>query len=83
MRYVVILLMVISICILFMTKHKGEAMVEDFKPGKVRVYEVASGKYLLVDRIIKFYKTNAKPRQRFSLLIEETGKDRFVKEVVV
>ena len=37
----------------------------------------------LVEKTIKFYKSNAKPRQRFSLLIEEIGLDRFLKEVVV
>ncbi len=37
----------------------------------------------LVGRVVKFYKDNAKPRQRLSALIEETGEDRFLKEVVV
>lgn len=41
------------------------------------------GVLILVDKIIKFYKNNAKPKQRFSLLIEEVGKDRFLKEVVI
>ena len=51
-RYVVTLLMVVCIGISGMAKVKGEGM-EDFKPGKARIYEAASGKYLLVDRIIK------------------------------
>ena len=52
MRYAIALFVVICIGVLWMAKTRGEGM-EDFKPGKVRIYEVASGKYLLVDRIIK------------------------------
>lgn len=37
----------------------------------------------LIGRIVRFYKANAKPRQRLSLLIEETGKDRFLNEIMV
>lgn len=37
----------------------------------------------LVEKIVKFYKNNAKPKQRLSLLIEEVGKDKFLKEIVV
>lgn len=37
----------------------------------------------LVKKVIKFYKSNAKPRQRLSLLVEETGKDRLLKEIVI
>lgn len=37
----------------------------------------------LVGRVVKFYKDNAKPRQRLSVLIEETGENRFLGEVVV
>jgi len=37
----------------------------------------------LVERILKFYKSNAKPKQRLSLLIEDRGKGRFLKEIVV
>jgi dissimilatory sulfite reductase (desulfoviridin) alpha/beta subunit len=36
----------------------------------------------LAVKIIKFFKDNAKPRQRFAALIEEFGRDRFLKEVV-
>ncbi len=37
----------------------------------------------LIDKIIKLYNTSAKPKQRLALLIEETGKDKFLKEIVV
>jgi len=37
----------------------------------------------LVGRVVRFYKDNAKPRQRLFALIEETGEDRFLREVVV
>lgn len=37
----------------------------------------------LIRKIVEFYKVNAKPRQRLSLLIEEIGKDRFLSEIVV
>ena len=37
----------------------------------------------LIEKIIKFYKSNAKPKQRLSLLMEEFTKDRFLKEIVV
>lgn len=37
----------------------------------------------LISRVVQFYKANAKPRQRLFALIEETGQDRFLKEVVV
>lgn len=35
----------------------------------------------VIDKVVKFYKDNAKPRQRLALLIEEIGKDKFLKEV--
>lgn len=37
----------------------------------------------LVERTIKFYRDNAKPKERLALLIEKIGMDRFLKEVVV
>lgn len=37
----------------------------------------------LVVETIKFYKSNAKPRQRLSLLIEEVGMDRLLKEIMI
>lgn len=37
----------------------------------------------LIARIVKFYKTKAKPRQRLSSLIDEVGKDNFLKEVMI
>jgi len=35
----------------------------------------------LVAKVVDFYKTNAKPCQRLALLIEEIGRDRFIKEL--
>ena len=36
----------------------------------------------LIERVVEFYKKNAKPRQRLGHLIEETGKDSFLKAVL-
>ncbi|MDD5246038.1 MAG: hypothetical protein PHS09_01455 [Candidatus Omnitrophica bacterium] len=33
----------------------------------------------LIQKVVLFYKNNAKPRQRLALLIEEFGKDKFLK----
>lgn len=51
MRYIILVLIVLGAG-LWINKVKGEGM-DDFKPGKVKIYEVDSGKYILVDRIIK------------------------------
>ncbi|MDO8536236.1 MAG: hypothetical protein Q7S30_04430 [Candidatus Omnitrophota bacterium] len=37
----------------------------------------------VVEKVIKFFKENAKPRQRLALLIDEVGRDRFLKEAVI
>lgn len=37
----------------------------------------------LVNKIIKFYNTRAKPKQRLALLIEETGEDKFLNEIML
>ena len=42
MRYVILVLMVVVVG-LWMNRAKGEDM-DNFKPGKVRIYEVDSGK---------------------------------------
>ncbi|MFH1305763.1 MAG: hypothetical protein ABIH74_05130 [Candidatus Omnitrophota bacterium] len=36
---------------------------------------------VLVEKAIKFYKENAKPRQRFGSLIEETGREDFLRAI--
>ncbi|MBF0385771.1 MAG: hypothetical protein HQL27_07860 [Candidatus Omnitrophica bacterium] len=36
----------------------------------------------IIERVIFFYKQNAKPRQRLGVLIEETGKDGFLKSII-
>lgn len=38
---------------------------------------------LLIPKIVEFYKKNAKPRQRLAFLIEERGRDVFLKEMGV
>ncbi len=38
---------------------------------------------VVIQKTVKFFKENAKPKQRLALLIEEVGRDRFLKEVVV
>ncbi|MDP3791698.1 MAG: hypothetical protein Q8R38_06615 [Candidatus Omnitrophota bacterium] len=38
---------------------------------------------VVIEKTVKFFKENAKPKQRLALLIEEIGRDRFLKEVVV
>lgn len=35
----------------------------------------------VVERVVVFYKENAKPRQRFAFLIEEIGKENFLKQI--
>lgn len=35
----------------------------------------------LIVKVVAFYKANAKPRQRLALLIEEIGRNRFLKEI--
>nr|MBU1328681.1 hypothetical protein [Candidatus Omnitrophota bacterium] len=35
----------------------------------------------LIEKVVGFYKTRAKPKQRLALLIEEFGRDKFFKEV--
>lgn len=35
----------------------------------------------VIERVVVFYKENAKPRQRLALLIEEIGKDNFLKQI--
>lgn len=36
---------------------------------------------LLIERVVVFFKRHAKPRQRLALLIEEFGRDNFLKEI--
>ena len=38
---------------------------------------------LVIKKTIKFFKENAKTKQRLALLIEEVGRDRFLKEVML
>ncbi len=35
----------------------------------------------IVEKVVSFFKANAKPKQRLALLIEEVGKEKFLKEV--
>lgn len=37
----------------------------------------------IIERVVKFYKGHAKPRQRLGALIEEFGKDNFLKCVII
>jgi dissimilatory sulfite reductase (desulfoviridin) alpha/beta subunit len=37
----------------------------------------------VIEKTVRFFKENAKPRQRLALLVEETGRDRFLKEIMV
>ena len=37
----------------------------------------------LIIKVVNFYKANAKSRQRLALLIEEIGRDRFIKELKI
>jgi len=36
----------------------------------------------IIERVALFFKNNAKPRQRLALLIEEFGRERFLKEIL-
>ena len=36
---------------------------------------------LIIEKVVNFFKVNAKPKQRLALLIEEIGKEKFLKEV--
>jgi anaerobic sulfite reductase subunit C len=51
---------------------------DGIKIGKIFTEDEALS---LVDKTIKFYKNSGKPKQRFSLLIEEIGKERALKEI--
>lgn len=35
----------------------------------------------LIEKVVKFYRTHAKPKQRLALLIEEFGRERFLREI--
>lgn len=35
----------------------------------------------LIERVVDFYRNNAKPRQRLALLIKEIGREKFLKEI--
>ena len=37
----------------------------------------------VIEKTVKFFKEHAKSRQRLSQLVEEVGKNRFLKEIVV
>ncbi|PIQ85447.1 MAG: hypothetical protein COV73_05770 [Candidatus Omnitrophica bacterium CG11_big_fil_rev_8_21_14_0_20_43_6] len=36
---------------------------------------------LIIEKVVSFFKANAKPKQRLALLIDEVGKEEFLKEV--
>jgi dissimilatory sulfite reductase (desulfoviridin) alpha/beta subunit len=38
---------------------------------------------MVIARVVKFYKENAKSRQRLGVLIDETGKERFLKALAI
>jgi len=58
----------------------GRTLRFGFKLDKVFTEDEALS---LIDRVVKFYKGHAKPRQRLALLIEEFGKDNFLKEIAL
>ncbi len=35
----------------------------------------------IIEHVVKFYKTHAKPKQRLALLVEEIGKEKFLQEI--
>jgi dissimilatory sulfite reductase (desulfoviridin) alpha/beta subunit len=39
------------------------------------------GVLLIIERVVSFFKQNAKPRQRLALLIEEMGRDEFCEKI--
>ncbi|MFC1708622.1 hypothetical protein ACFL2J_00985 [Candidatus Omnitrophota bacterium] len=49
-----------------------------FKLGKTFTEEEVLS---LIEKVVIFYKNNAKPRQRLALLIEEIGRDKIIKEL--
>jgi len=49
-----------------------------FKLSKVFTED---GVLSLIEKVVKFYKKNAKPRQRLALLIEEIGRDNFLRAI--
>jgi len=58
----------------------GRSPRAGFKLDKVFTEDEALS---LVSRVVLFYKNKAKPRQRFAVLIEETGKENFLKEIMI
>ncbi|MEW5758913.1 MAG: hypothetical protein AB1755_05555 [Candidatus Omnitrophota bacterium] len=38
---------------------------------------------LIIKNVVAFFKNNAKPRQRLALLIEEMGREKFIKEIMI
>jgi len=57
----------------------GRAPRIGFKLDKIFTEDEA---LVLIDRVVKFYQNHAKPRQRLGLLIEEFGKEEFLKEIL-
>jgi len=56
----------------------GKTPRTGFKLSKVFNEEEALS---IIKRVVDFFKANAKPRQRLALLIEEIGREKFLKEV--
>lgn len=51
--------------------HTGFKLVKVFNENEV---------LLVIENTVNFFKTNGKPKQRLALLIEEIGKDKFLKD---
>lgn len=54
----------------------GRTPCQGFKLDKIFTQDEV---LLVIKNVVAFYKQNAKPRQRLTLLIEDTGKDTFLK----
>jgi len=56
----------------------GRVPVAGLRPDKVFTEDEV---LVLIEKVVRFFKENAKPKQRLALLIEEVGKEKFLKEV--
>jgi dissimilatory sulfite reductase (desulfoviridin) alpha/beta subunit len=58
----------------------GKTPRDAFKLGRIFTEDEALS---IIGKVVKFFKENAKPKQRLAFLLEEIGKDRLLKEIVV
>jgi dissimilatory sulfite reductase (desulfoviridin) alpha/beta subunit len=58
----------------------GKTPRDAFKLGRIFTEDETLS---IIGKVVRFFKENAKPKQRLAFLLEEIGKDRLLKEIVV